>query len=128
VNPSKVIGASLRGVFWSPSTGKAYARFFIAVSTGSVLELERNAVTETKLPIEARSMETNFSAVLNGPGISGIYGDGLGEVAVLLLSNQYLHVFGTFDGERTGNNLVLHSPPYQEDWVGLIQREWRRIC
>jgi len=73
-------------------------------------------------------MEANFRAVLNGPGISAIYADGLGEAAVLLLSNQYLHHFGTFDGQKAGNNLGLNSPPYEEDSVGLIQREWRRIC
>jgi hypothetical protein len=128
MDPSRIIGASITGVFWTSSTVGGNARYFATLSTGSTLELQRDGIAETTLPIEATSMKNEFGPVLGGPGIAGVFFDGLGELAIVLLSGHYLHLFGTFDGRTTGNNFVLNSPPHEEDWVGEIQRDWRRIC
>ena len=122
-----MIGLSITGVYWVHDNEPGYARYFISLSSGETYEVRRSGVQKGEVPLNSTSMEDEFGPILSGPGIAGIYMLGSGsELAIILLSGHYLNVFGTFDGTNTGNNFVLHSPPHEEDWVGEIQRDWKR--
>ena len=124
-----MIGTSITGVVWTPDITPGYARYFITLSIGGTRELRQSGIQEAELPDHATSMASEFGSILRGPGIAGVYvhPDG-SKLAVVLLSRQYLLLFGTFDGESAGNNFTLQSPPFEEDWLGEMQRDWRRLA
>jgi hypothetical protein len=126
-----MVGSSITAVYWIPritSVPSGNASYFIALSSGDTYELLESGIRKSDLPVHATSMENVFGPILRGPGIAGVYMQPDGhELAIVLLSGHYLHLFGTFDGDNVGNNFTLHSPPHEEDWIEEIQRDWRRV-
>jgi len=126
-----MIGSSITGVYWIPqitTIPSGHASYFITLSSGDTYEVLGTGIRKIDLPVHSTSMEEVFGPILRGPGIAGVYMNPDGhELAIVLLSGHYLHVFGTFDGDNVGNNFTLHTPPHEEDWIGVMQREWRRV-
>ena len=125
------VGSSIAEVYWThddPLKKSGYAEYFIQLTSGKVfhLELDRASPRTSALPGDAVPM-TELSKMLRGLRITAVHEGDDADVLIMLDNGCGLHLIRTFNGEISGNNLILESPEELAQWNGHSHPYCRRI-